>query len=71
MAWDFDIAAPRQAVWEHFTVPGQRQKWWPADAVIEHSGNKRRGVGTENHCMHVRTQSWKSCWIGARRIILP
>jgi uncharacterized protein YndB with AHSA1/START domain len=52
MAWDFDIAAPRQAVWEHFTVPGQRQKWWPADAVIEHSGNKRRGVGTENHCMH-------------------
>jgi uncharacterized protein YndB with AHSA1/START domain len=52
MAWDFDIAAPRQTVWEHFTVPGQRQKWWPADAVIEVSGNKRRGIGTENHCMH-------------------
>jgi len=52
VAWDFDIAAPRQTVWEHFTVPGQRQKWWPADAVIEQSGNKRRGIGTENHCMH-------------------
>ena len=52
VAWDFDIAAPRQTIWEYFTVPGQRQKWWPADAVIEHSGNKRRGVGTENHCMH-------------------
>ena len=52
MAWDFDIAAPRQTVWEHFTVPGLRQKWWPADAVIEISGNRRRGVGTENHCMH-------------------
>jgi len=52
VAWDFDIAAPRQTVWEHFTVPGLRQKWWPADAVIEISGNRRRGVGTENHCMH-------------------
>jgi len=30
----------------------QRQKWWPADAVIETTSNKRRGVGTENHCMH-------------------
>src|SRR5947209_1819461 len=52
MTWGFDIAGPRQVVWEHFTVPGQRQKWWPADAIIENSGNKRRGVGTENHCMH-------------------
>jgi uncharacterized protein YndB with AHSA1/START domain len=52
VAWDFDIATPRQTVWEYFTVPGQRQKWWPADAVIENSGSKRRGIGTENHCMH-------------------
>ena len=52
VAWDFDIAAPRQTVWEYFTVPGQRQKWWSADAVIENSGSKRRGIGTENHCMH-------------------
>jgi uncharacterized protein YndB with AHSA1/START domain len=49
---DFDIAASQQKVWEHFTVPGQRQKWWPADAIIENSSNKRRGIGTENHCMH-------------------
>jgi hypothetical protein len=49
---DFDIAAPRQTVWEYFTVPGQRQKWWPADAIVENSGNRRRGIGTENHCMH-------------------
>ena len=52
MTWDFDIAASRQILWEHFTVPGLRQKWWPADAVIENSSNKRRGIGTENHCMH-------------------
>jgi Protein of unknown function (DUF2652)/Polyketide cyclase / dehydrase and lipid transport len=49
---EFDIAAPRQAVWEYFTVPGQWQKWWPTDEIIEHSGNRRRGVGTKNHCMH-------------------
>ena len=50
--FEFDIAAPRQAVWEYFTVPGQWQKWWPTDGIIEHSGNRRRGVGTKNHCMH-------------------
>ena len=52
VSWDFDIAAPRQTVWEYFTVPGQRQKWWPADAIIENSSNRRRGIGTENHCVH-------------------
>ncbi len=50
--WEFDIAAPRPTVWEHITVPGQWQKWWPSDAIIESSGNGRRGVGTKNHCMH-------------------
>ncbi len=52
VTWEFDVPALRQTVWEHFTVPGQRQKWWPADAVIETTSNKRRGIGTENHCMH-------------------
>ena len=50
--FDFDIAAPRQTVWEYITVPGQWQKWWPTDAIVENSGNGRRGVGTKNHCMH-------------------
>jgi Protein of unknown function (DUF2652) len=52
LTWDFDIAAPRQTVWEYITVPGQWQKWWPTDAIIENSSSGRRGVGTENHCMH-------------------
>jgi hypothetical protein len=52
VTWNFDIAAPRQTVWEHFTVPGQRQKWWPADGIVENSSRRRRGIGTENHCMH-------------------
>jgi len=49
---DFDIAAPRQAVWEYLTVPGQWQKWWPTDELVDQSGNRRRGVGTKVHCMH-------------------
>jgi uncharacterized protein YndB with AHSA1/START domain len=52
MILEFDIAAPRQTVWEYITVPGQWQKWWPTDAIIENSDNGRRGVGTKNHCMH-------------------
>jgi uncharacterized protein YndB with AHSA1/START domain len=52
VTWDFAIAAPRQTVWEYLTVPGQWQKWWPCDAIIENSSNGRRGVGTQNHCMH-------------------
>jgi hypothetical protein len=49
---EFDIAAPRQVVWEYLTVPGQWQKWWPTDGLVEHSGNRRRGVGTKVHCLH-------------------
>ena len=52
VTWDFDIAAPRQIVWEHCTAPDQRQKWWPADGIVENTGAKRRGTGTVNHCMH-------------------
>jgi len=49
---EFDIAAPRQTVWEFLSVPGQWRKWWDADDIIEDSGKGRRGVGTRNHCMH-------------------
>jgi hypothetical protein len=48
----FDLAAPRQTVWEYLTVPSQWQKWWPTDALVDQSGNRRRGVGTQIHCMH-------------------
>jgi hypothetical protein len=32
---EFDIAAPRPTVWEHFTLPGLRPKWRGADEVRE------------------------------------
>lgn len=50
--WNFDLAAPPLAVWEHMTVPGARQGWWPSDGIIENSPKGRRGVGTVTHCMH-------------------
>jgi uncharacterized protein YndB with AHSA1/START domain len=49
---DFDIAAPRQSVWEYLTVPGQKRKWWEADDIVEESLKGRRGVGAKIHCMH-------------------
>jgi uncharacterized protein YndB with AHSA1/START domain len=49
---EYDIAAPRQLVWEYLTVPGQWRKWWDADDITEDSRKGRRGIGTENHCMH-------------------
>ena len=53
VTWDFDIAAPRQTVWEHFTVPGQRQKWWPADAIIDTL--KQQAQGNRNReSLHAR-----------------
>ena len=52
MVIEFDIAAPRPTVWEHFTQPGLRPKWQGSDALREASPGGRRGVGTTNHCMH-------------------
>jgi uncharacterized protein YndB with AHSA1/START domain len=51
---EFDFAAPRQTVWDYFTIPELRPKWRAADEVRESpaEGSGRRGVGTVNHCMH-------------------
>jgi uncharacterized protein YndB with AHSA1/START domain len=52
MVIEFEIAAPRPAVWEYFVLPGQRPKWRGADEVLETTPGGRRGIGTVNHCMH-------------------
>ncbi len=49
---DFDIAAPRRAVWEHFTLPRHRPTWRASDDARETSESGRRGVGTVIHCVH-------------------
>jgi uncharacterized protein YndB with AHSA1/START domain len=50
--WEYDVDAARPVVWEHCTLPGLRAQWQPTDAVIEQTAQGRRGVGTQNHCMH-------------------
>ena len=52
MTLEFDIDAPRQTVWDYFTLPDLRPKWRAADEVRETPVDDRRGVGTVNHCMH-------------------
>jgi hypothetical protein len=74
---EFDIAAPRQTVWEYLTVPGQWQKWWDADDIVEESGKGRRGVGTKNHCAHGKntnieeTLDWRPVDYFTASIALP
>ncbi len=52
LSWEFEIPAPQEIVWRYATVPGQWQQWWDADAITEMSEDGRRGVGTQNHCIH-------------------
>ena len=66
LTWDFDIAAPRSTVWEHFTVPGLRPKWQSTDAVIENSSKGRRGVGTRIIACMGRPRSLRRFSIGGR-----
>ena len=47
-----DFAAPRAAVWDLITRPGNRLRWQGRDAVVENTANGRRGDGTQNHRMH-------------------
>jgi uncharacterized protein YndB with AHSA1/START domain len=74
---EFDIAAPRETVWEYLTVPGQWQKWWDADNISEDSRKGRRGVGTKNHCLHGKntnieeTLDWRPVDYFTVGIVLP
>ena len=48
-----DFPAPRAAVWDLLTLPGNRPRWQQGtDGVVENAVKGRRGAGTQNHCMH-------------------
>ena len=47
-----DFSAPRAAVWDLITMPGNRPRWQGSDSVVENTVKGRRGAGTQNHCMH-------------------
>ena len=68
---EFDIAAPRQTVWEYLTVPGQWQKWWPADEARRASQAIDAGASAPQiTACTARTRSSRSCSIGAHSITL-
>ena len=46
-----DFPAPRAAVWDLITMPGNRPRWQGSDSVVENTVRGRRGAGTQNHCM--------------------
>ena len=50
----FTTSAPPQVAWAYLTAPGQRMRWQPWVTQVEVKGTTggRRGVGSENHCMH-------------------
>jgi uncharacterized protein YndB with AHSA1/START domain len=47
-----DFPAPRPAVWDLITTPGNRPRWQGRDRVVENTVKGRRGAGTQNHCLH-------------------
>ena len=47
-----DFPAPRPAVWDLITMPGNRPRWQGSDSVVENTVKGRRGAGTQNHCLH-------------------
>ena len=47
-----DFSAPRAALWDLITMPGNRPRWQGSDIVVENTVKGRRGAGTQNHCMH-------------------
>jgi uncharacterized protein YndB with AHSA1/START domain len=47
-----DFPAPRPAVWDLITAPGNRPRWQGSDSVVENTVKGRRGAGTQIHCLH-------------------
>lgn len=52
------VPAPRSVTWNYLTDPGLRAGWQPGIRRIDQSTpDGRRGVGTQNHCVHGRNAS--------------
>jgi hypothetical protein len=67
----FDFAAPRQTVWQHFTVPGLWQGWWPADAIVEKSGRDAAASAPRTIACTASTPSSRRHSTGAPSTISP
>jgi hypothetical protein len=54
----YEVPAPRSVTWSYLTEPGIRASWTPGVQRIDQTTpDGRRGVGTQNHCIHGRNAS--------------
>jgi uncharacterized protein YndB with AHSA1/START domain len=53
MMLEFEFPAPIPVVWDHLTSASKRLQWqMGTDDMIQDNPSGRRGVGTQNHCVH-------------------
>jgi uncharacterized protein YndB with AHSA1/START domain len=53
MVLEFELPGPPPLVWDHLTSPSKRLAWQlGTDDMIQDNPSGRRGVGTQNHCIH-------------------
>jgi hypothetical protein len=71
VTWDFDIAAPRQTVWEYFTVPGSGRNGGPLTRSSRPQAKNVGELALSIIACTERTLSSKRCWIGVLPTILP
>lgn len=54
----YEVPAPRSVVWSYLTDPALRPIWTPrVRRVDQTTPDGRRGVGTQNHCVHGKNAS--------------
>jgi uncharacterized protein YndB with AHSA1/START domain len=54
----YEVPAPRSVTWSYLTDPGLRATWTPGMQRVDQSTpNGRRGIGTQNHCIHGKNAS--------------
>jgi hypothetical protein len=54
----YEVPAPRSVTWSYLTDPGLRATWTPGMQRVDQSTpSGRRGIGTQNHCIHGKNAS--------------
>ncbi len=54
----YEVPAPRSVTWNYLTDPALRATWTPGiQRIDQDTPNGRRGIGTQNHCIHGKNAS--------------
>lgn len=52
------LPAPPAVVWDYLNSPAKGRMWF-ADDVIDRSPDRKRGVGSSNHCVHGKSATFR------------